>query len=363
VKVLVVNVGSSTIKLRVIQDGRACLGSFDVDVESESGVATAIDEALSDSGTPDAVGHRIVHGGTTFRGPTLLDGTVIDQLEQLDDLAPLHQRRGLDGVALVQELLPRTPAVGCFDTAFFADLPARAATYALPKKWRERFGLRRFGFHGLSHSYAAERASRMLGSAVRHRLVTCHLGSGSSLAAIRDGVPVDTTMGFTPLEGIVMSTRSGSVDPGMVLWLQSQAGLDLSEVSDGLEHHSGLLGLAGTADMRAVLADAASGTEEARLARDVYIHRLRGGIAAMAAAMDGMDALVFTGGVGENAPEVRSMACAGLSHLDVHIDEHANTEVVSDARVHDEASRVAILLVASREDLEIASQVERLLGA
>ena len=362
-RVLVVNVGSSTIKLRVIQDGRECLSSFDVDVARVSGVAGAIDEALSASGPPDAVGHRIVHGGTRFRGPIVLDGAVLDELEQLTDLAPLHQRRALDGVALIRKLLPQTPSVGCFDTAFFADLPARARTYALPREWTERFGLRRFGFHGLSHSYAAERASRMLRSASRHRIVTCHLGSGASLAAIRDGVPVDTTMGFTPLEGIVMATRSGSVDPGLVLWLQSQAGLGLAEVSDGLEHHSGLLGLAGTADMRAVLADAASGAEHARLARDVYVHRLRGGIAAMAASMDGMNALVFTGGVGENAPEVRSMACAGLSHLDVHIDEHTNTEVVSDARVHDESSGVAILLVASREDLEIASQVERLLGA
>jgi acetate kinase len=362
VRVLVVNVGSSTIKLRVIQDGRACLGSFDIDVESASGEATAIEEALSTSGTPDAVGHRIVHGGTKFRGPTLLDGTVIHELEALGALAPLHQRRALEGVALVQGLLPHTPSVGCFDTAFFADLPARAATYALPKKWRERFGLRRFGFHGLSHSYAAGRASRMLGSTGRQRIVTCHLGSGSSLAAIRDGFPVDTTMGFTPLEGIVMSTRSGSVDPGLVLWLQSQAGLDLSEVSDGLEHHSGLLGLAGTADMRAVLADAASGTEEARIARDVYIHRLGGGIAAMAAAVEGMDALVFTGGVGENAPKVRAMACAGLSHLDVQINERANEAGGSDVRIEDGSSGVAILLVASREDLEIASQVERLLG-
>jgi acetate kinase len=363
VRVLVVNVGSSTIKLRVIQDARACLGSFDVDVESRSGVATAIDQTLSTSGTLDAVGHRIVHGGTKFRGPILLDGKVIDELEQLDALAPLHQRRGLDGVALVQGLLPHIPSVGCFDTAFFADLPARAATYPLPREWRERFGLRRFGFHGLSHSYAADRASRMLGSAPALRIVTCHLGSGGSLAAVRDGVPVDTTMGFTPLEGIVMSTRSGTVDPGLVLWLQSQAGLDLAEVSDGLEHHSGLLGLAGTADMRAVLANAASGAEHARLARDVYIHRLRGGIASMAAAIDGMDALVFTGGVGENAPEVRSMACAGLSHLHVQINERANKAGGSDSRLHDESSGVEILLVASREDLEIARQVERLLGS
>ena len=312
-------------------------------------------------GVPDAVGHRIVHGGTTFRGATLLDDAVIAALAELVPLAPLHQERGLDGVAVMRRLMPDTPQVACFDTAFFSGLPVRSRTYALPKQWRQSFGLQRFGFHGLSHSYVAREAAKLLGPDAAGRIVTCHLGSGASLAAIFNGRPLDTTMGFTPLEGIVMSTRSGSIDPGILLWLQSQGGLDATEVADGLEHRSGLAGLAGTADMREVVTRAAAGDDDAEVALEVYIHRLRAGIAAMAAATDGLDSLVFTGGVGENSAAVRARACTGLVHLGVRIDEAVNASAVPDAQLGSPDSRVAVTTIASGEDLEIAAEVERLL--
>jgi acetate kinase len=361
VKVLVVNVGSSTVKLGLVDGGRDRVASYEITGAAASDFSNAIGDTVRAWKVPDAVGHRIVHGGKTFRGATLLDDAVIAALAELAPLAPLHQQRGLDGVAAMRRLLPDTPQVGCFDTAFFSALPVRSRTYALPKEWRDRFGLQRFGFHGLSHSYVARRAATLLGPDTAGRIVTCHLGSGASLAAIADGRPHDTTMGFTPLEGIVMSTRSGSVDPGILLWLQSQAGLDATEVEDGLEHRSGLVGLAGTGEMRQVVARAAAGDDDAEVALAVYIHRLRAGIAAMAAATEGLDTLVFTGGVGENSSEIRARACAGLSHLGVRIDEAANATAVPDVHLGRSDSRVAVMTIASGEDLEIATEVERLL--
>jgi acetate kinase len=361
-RVVVVNVGSSTVKLAVVDGGRR-VASAVVDVGSDTAVSDAVGDALLSSGRPDVVGHRIVHGGSSFTKATLLHDDVISSLAELTPLAPLHQQRSLDGITMIRRLFPDTPQVGCFDTAFFAGLPVHSRTYPLPKEWRERFGLVRFGFHGLSHSYAARRAVSLLGADTATRIVTCHLGSGASLAAIRDGRPIDTTMGFTPLEGIVMSTRSGSVDPGMLLWLQSQAALDVAEVTDGLEHRSGLLGLAGTTDMQEILKRASAGDEDATTARDVYIHRLCAGIASMAAAIDGVDALVFTGGVGENASEIRARACANLAHLGARIDESLNESAAGDELIQSADSSVAVLVVAAREEIEIANQVERLLSA
>jgi acetate kinase len=240
------------------------------------------------------------------------------------------------------------PAVACFDTAFHASLPAAASTYALPPEWRKRWDLRRFGFHGLSHAYATRRAAELLGRPVDGlRLVTCHLGAGASLAAVRDGRSVDTTMGFTPLEGLVMATRSGSVDPGLVLWLEEHVRMPPAELAATLEHRSGLRGLAGTADMRAILAAEAGGDQDAALAVGVYLHRLRGLIAAMAAALGGLDALVFTGGVGENAPAIRARAVAGLAFLGVAVDAAANEQGAGDRAV----AAPGVLVVAAREDL------------
>jgi acetate kinase len=346
VRVLVVNAGSSSLKLRLLGPGD--------ELEAERDLApddgAALEAALAGLPTPDAVGHRVVHGGARFRDAVRIDEGVVAALRELTDLAPLHHPAALAGMAAVGRALPDVPAVACFDTAFHATLPAAAATYALPREWRERFGLRRFGFHGLSHAYASRRAAAP-------RVVSCHLGAGASLAAVRDGACVDTTMGFTPMEGLVMATRSGSVDPGLVLWLLRH-GLDVDAVERGLDRDGGVKGLAGDADMRAVLA---RGDGDARLAVDAYVHRLRAAIAAMAAALGGLDTLVFTGGVGEHAPPIRAAAAAGLGFLGVALDLEANARADADADIGAPGAAVRTLVVTAREDLEVAREVRALL--
>jgi len=258
-RILVVNAGSSSLKLSVLE-GEALRLSETVPAPGGRVDESAVRDAVDRGGSVDAVGHRIVHGGSEFNGPVLVDERVAGRLHALTDLAPLHQPKSLRALELVGRLLPDAPAVACFDTAFHANLPAAASTYALPARWRQRWGLRRFGFHGLSHAYVSRRAAALSGApggdtsqGARLRIVTCHLGSGASLAAVKDGTSVDTTMGFTPLEGLVMATRSGTVDPGLVLWLEEHTGMPPSELASALEHRSGLLGLAGMSDMKAVL--------------------------------------------------------------------------------------------------------------
>jgi acetate kinase len=311
----------------------------------------------------DAVGHRIVHGGTEFVEPVVIDDDVVQRLEALTDLAPLHQPKSLRGLELVGKAMPAVPAVACFDTAFHAHIPAAAATYALPREWRRRWSLRRFGFHGLSHAYASRRAAELAGVAVDGlRVVTCHLGAGASLAAVLGGVSVDTTMGFTPLDGLVMATRSGSVDPGLILWLAEHMGMPPSELASTLEHRSGLLGLAGTGDMKAVLEAEAAGDEDARLAVEVYLHRLRGEIARMAAALGGLDVLVFTGGVGERSAPIRARAADGLGFLGIGLDRARNAAPELDAEISSSDAAVSTFVVAAREDIEIARGVRSALA-
>ncbi len=361
-RVLVVNSGSSSLKLRVL-DGDTVLSTEDLPAVGslDPGDLRAAIERL---GAVDAVGHRIVHGGERFREPVVIDGEVRAALESLTDLAPLHQPKSLAALDAMSGVAPAVPAVACFDTAFHATLPLAAAIYAVPLEWRDRFRLRRYGFHGLSHAYAARRTTEMCAAAGQPsaRVVTCHLGAGASLAAVRDGRSVDTTMGFTPLEGLVMATRSGTVDPGAVLWLVTHQHLDPEAVAHALEHESGLAALAGTSDMAAVVEGAEAGEPRARLAFDVYVHRLRAGIAAMAASLGGLDALAFTGGVGENAPTVRTAAVEGLSFLGATLDTARNTSARPDADVTAAVSRVRVLVIAAREDLEIARAVGHLLG-
>jgi acetate kinase len=359
VRILVVNAGSSSLKLRLVGDDDEALGTEDLAPVDRLGDGE-LGRALEKLGGFDAVGHRIVHGGERYREPVVVDDDVRAALEALTDLAPLHQPLSLAGLDAVTELAPDVPAVACFDTAFHATLPPAAATYAVPVEWRDGLHIRRYGFHGLSHAYAARRATAVIGGA--GRVVTCHLGAGASLAAVRDGRCVDTTMGFTPLEGLVMATRSGTVDPGAVLWLITHRGLDPGAVADALEHESGLLALAGTADMAAVVDACRRREPAAELALDVYVHRLRSAIAGMAASLSGVDALVFTGGVGENAPTVRAAAVAGLGFLGVALDAHRNGDAVGgaaapEADVTAEGSTVRTLVVAAREDLEIARGV------
>ena len=352
-RILVVNVGSTSVKLRVIGDGDRLEASRDLPPLAELGRA-GLDDELARFGAVDAVGHRVVHGGDAFVAPVLLDAGVVAALRGLTDLAPLHQPPALDAIDALTAALPDVPAVACFDTAFHATIPDQAATYALPAEWRERWTLRRYGFHGLSHAYVSRRAAEMTGAA---RIVTCHLGAGASLAAVHDGRSVETTMGFTPLEGLVMATRSGSVDPGLVLWLQEHAGTPAAELGATLEHRSGLLGLAGTADMREVLSRAADGDPRCVLARDVYLHRLRGCVASMAAAMGGLDALEFTGGVGENSAEIRWRAMEGLGFLGVRPDAARNDAGTGDWEIGSPDAPVRSLVISAREDLEIARQV------
>ncbi len=369
-RVLVVNAGSSSLKLRLLDADDTVLGSRDLAAEHGRFAAEEVAAALRElawappgvSGV-DAVGHRIVHGGTRYSEGVRLDPEVLNTLRDLTDLAPLHQSTSLGGVAAVSSALPDVPAVACFDTAFHARMPAAAATYAVPAGWRERYGVRRYGFHGLSHSYAARRAAELLGREVAGlRVVTCHLGAGASLTAVHSGRSVDTTMGFTPLEGLVMATRSGTVDPGLVLWLLQHAGLSAEELNEALERRSGLAALAGTPDMREVTERAASADGAAALALQVYLHRLRAAIGAMAAALSGLDALVFTGGVGENAPVVRAGAAAGLEFLGIAVNHGRNAAARGDADVSADGAPVATLVVSAREDLEIAREVRRVLS-
>lgn len=306
--------------------------------------------------------HRVVHGGERFTGPVLIDDEVAHALKQLTDLAPLHQPKALAALHAVSERLPDLPAIACFDTAFHQTLSPAAATYPLPVRWRERWGLRKYGFHGLSHGWIARRVPELCpelpGTA---RIVSCHLGAGASLCAISSGRSVDTTMGFTPLDGLVMATRSGGVDPGMLLWLLDGERLTSGELERSLEHESGLAAIAGTGDMREVLRRVGEGDDTARLALDVYLHRLRSLIAGMAAAMRGIDVLVFTGGVGEHAAEVRSLAVDGLEFLGIELDADRNTYVAPDAEIGAGTAPVRTLVVTAREDLEMARQARPLL--
>jgi acetate kinase len=364
--VLVVNAGSSSLKLSVLGPADEVTASLDIGAWDGSRDHPDLGQFLRAQPSLDAAGHRIVHGGSRFTGATVIDEAVIAGIGDLTDLAPLHQPRAVAGIEAVRAALPGVPNVACFDTAFHAGLPAAAARYALPAKWTERFGLRRYGFHGLSHQYASDRCAKLLGRPDL-RVVTCHLGAGASLAAVHGGASVDTTMGFTPLEGLVMATRSGSVDPGLLVWLLQHGGLSVDELSSGLEHAAGLAGLAalpdGSGDMRDVRAAASAGSNAARLAIGVHTHRLRREIAAMAAAMNGLDALVFTGGVGEHDPQVRAEAAAGLGFLGVAIDEACNAAATADADISAASANVRTLVITAREDIEIARQVRAALGA
>lgn len=360
--VLVVNAGSSTLKLSILDDDDRLVRSETLAQTRGRVDEEALLDVVGQGGRIDAVGHRIVHGGLEFVEPVRIDTAVLRRLEALTDLAPLHQPKSLRALELVSRLLPQVPAVACLDTAFHARMPAAASTYALPAEWRKRWALRRFGFHGLSHAYASRRAAELAGREVEDfRVVTCHLGAGASLAAVRNGVSVDTTMGFTPLEGLVMATRSGSVDPGLVLWLEEHAGMPPSELASTLEHRSGLLGLTGSADLKTILEAEEAGDEDAALAIGIYLHRLRAGIAAMAAAMDGFDALAFTGGAGERSAAIRGRAAAGLGFLGVALDPLANEGPRLDAEIGRSDAAVRSFVIEAREDLQIAREVRRLL--
>ncbi|MEJ3653294.1 acetate/propionate family kinase [Actinomycetes bacterium KLBMP 9759] len=367
-RVLVVNAGSSSVKIRVLEPDDELVHRVDLEADQgqpEAGaLEAALEAALEGIGPVDAVGHRVVHGGPHLRGPVVADEAVLAELDALTELAPLHQPPAVAALRATRQLLPTTPAVACFDTAFHARMPAAATTYAVPARWRER-GVRRYGFHGLAHEWAARRAAALLGPG--RRTVVAHLGSGASACAVawEGGQPrsVDTTMGFTPTAGLVMATRSGDVDPAAPLWLIGSAGFTPAGLATDLEQGSGLVGLAGTPDMRAVLAAEATDAD-AGLAVAVWLHRLRAAIAAMAAAMGGLDVLVFSGGVGERAPSLRARTVDGLGFLGLGVDRDTNAAADPDGETDISAPDAAgrTLVVHSREDLVVAAQVRGLLA-
>ena len=363
-RVLVVNAGSSSLKLTLLDGDDATIAARELHAPRAQFDPDELRGALdSPLGEADAVGHRIVHGGERYRDAVMVTRTVELALSELVELAPLHQPKSLAALDVVSRLLPRLPAVACFDTAFHATLPPDAFTYALPAQWRERWGLRRYGFHGLSHGWVARRAPELLQrDPAGLRIVSAHLGAGASLCAINDGRSLDTTMGFTPLEGLVMATRSGSVDPGLLMWLLEHEQLSAAELADALEHRSGLQGLAGSADMREIVERAAGADRTALLALRVYVHKLRGEIAAMAAAIGGFDVLVFTGGVGERSAAVRALAAERLGFLGVEVDTARNDAVTGDCDLSAVGSQAHTLVIQAREDLEIARQVRAVLA-
>jgi acetate kinase len=364
VKVLVVNAGSSSLKLTRLDDDGAVTAAVTVDAWQGEEHLEPLADFLAGGGPVDAVGHRVVHGGPRYSGPTALDDGVLGYLDSISHLAPLHNPRALAGVRSVRDLLPGVPAVACFDTTFHATLPPAARTYAVPREWNERWELRRYGFHGLSHAYAVRRAAELVGRPAGNlRIVSCHLGAGASLAAVREGASVDTTMGFTPLAGLVMNTRPGTLDPGLLLWLLEHGQLAPTELGDVLEHRAGLRGLSGTSgDLREVLAGRTDGDPACALAFDVYLHRLARETAAMTAATGGLDLLVLTGGVGEHAWQVRAELAGALTHLGVALDDAVNCATTGDGDVSAAGAAVRTVVVTAREDLEIRRQVLDVLG-
>jgi acetate kinase len=308
----------------------------------------------------DAVGHRVVHGGRRFTTAVRITPEVQRAIGELSELAPLHNPASLEGISAVQRILPSVPQVAVFDTAFHTTLPASAQTYALPRIWRTEWGIHRYGFHGLSHAYCARRAAEMLGHNAS-RLIIAHLGNGASVSAVRNGICMDTSMGFTPLEGEVMGTRSGSLDPGVLLYVLRRKGLTVEQLDHALNYESGLLGLSGiSSDMRPIL-KAAPNNPDARLALEVYVHRLVQTIGAMAATLGGVDGLVFTAGVGENSAQVRELVCANLGHLGLELDTTANAHCKPDADIASRASHGRILVISTREDLTIVRETRRLI--
>ncbi|MGB7933281.1 MAG: acetate kinase [Gammaproteobacteria bacterium] len=306
----------------------------------------------------DAIGHRVVHGGERFRGPTRIDAEVVEALRALSPLAPLHNPPNLTGIEVCLRLYPQVPQVAVFDTAFHQTLPVHAFRYAVPDAWYRGHHVRRYGFHGTSHAYVARQAAAHLQQPLDSlRLITLHLGNGASAAAIQSGHCVDTSMGLTPLEGLMMGTRSGDIDPAILIYLNRETGIDLEDLDYQLNQESGLKGVCGVNDMREAQRLAASGDERARLAIDMYCYRIRKYIGAYYAVLGHLDALVFTAGIGENSPPIRKQSCAGLERFGIRIDDTRNAQAgagVCDIQAEDASVRV--LVVPTNEELEIARQ-------
>lgn len=355
VTVLVVNTGGVTLDLSIISDGRRLASEL---VDPWDGYDTEpISRFVSDHPSLTAVGHRVVHGGELDQ-PVFVDDRVLQAIAAAVQFSPVHQQRALLGIDAARNVLPDVGHVACFDTTYHRTIPEHAATYALPAAWRQ-FPLRRRGFHGLSHQHVALVAPRIAATSLGReprRIVSCHLGSGASLCAILDGASIDTTMGATPLEGLVMTHRSGTVDPGIILWLIEHANLTARAVAEGLSRNGGLAALAGgSGDMRDIVARRSDGDTDAALAFDVYIHRLRSAIGAMVAAIGGIDILAFTGGIGEHMPVVRHATTAGLAYLGVRTNVETEPETFGDHDITAKGASIATVTVATGEDITIAA--------
>jgi acetate kinase len=346
--ILVVNAGSTSLKLHA------------VDEDGHSVPVDSLDVAPTDL---TAVAHRVVHGGAGFLDPVVIDSVVREQIGELVSVAPLHNAPALDAIEKALTALPDVPHVAVFDTSFHRTIPDAAAVYAVPRLWRERWGIRRYGFQGLSVEWCAERVPEVLGRPV-DRLVVCHLGGGSSITAVRSGKSIDTTMGFTPLEGVPMTTRSGSVDPGALLYVLREGHLDVDSLDHALNFDSGIQGLGGgSGGMVEIERRAIAGDADATLAIEVMLHHLAAAVAAMAASAGGLDAVAFTAGIGEGSALVRERLCARLGFLDVELDAARNQHAEPDCDVATNGSRVRVLVIRAREELVAARAARSLLGA
>jgi acetate kinase len=344
--ILVVNAGSTSLKLELVSGNE------------KSEVLNSLSEA---GGRAAAIGHRIVHGGAQFRDPIVLNPGVIAEIEVMSEVAPLQNRPALEAISEARKLFGAEPQVAVFDTAFHATMPPEAFTYAIPRRWREQYGIRRYGFHGLSVAWAAERAPALLGRPLE-RLVVCHLGGGCSITAVLAGRSVDTTMGFSPLEGVPMATRAGSVDPRGIFYLLDPGRLSREELESGLENDSGLKGLSGiSGDVREIEQAEDAGDEQAALALAVYVHKISAAIASMATSLGGIDAVVFTAGVGENSSRIRARVCERLAFLGIELDLVLNEGAEPDVDIAAKNSAVRVLVIKARESLIVARAVRQVL--
>jgi acetate kinase len=371
--ILVLNCGSSSLKYRLIGPGPDAdlpgglverIGEAGGDCEDHAAALRQVIGQL-DASQVTAVGHRVVHGGTRFREPALIDDAVIDAIRELIPLAPLHNPANLTGIEVARALLPDVPHVAVFDTAFHASLPAAAATYAIDADLAQRHNIRRYGFHGTSHRYVSRRTADLLGRPVTElNTIVLHLGNGASATAVEGGRSVETSMGLSPLEGLVMGTRPGDLDPAIPGYLQRVAGLRADQVDEVLQHRSGLAGLCGDNDMRSVLRRRDEGDASAALAIDVYCHRLRKYVGAYHAVLGRLDAIAFTAGVGEHAPAIRAQALAGLEPLGITVDAARNTASGVHSRIISPAGTpIAVCVVPTDEETAIAQETHDLVGA
>lgn len=356
---LIHRVNSKTYTVETpVKDHRVALKIvLDTLLDAEKGVIRSMKEI-------NAVGHRVVHGGETFSGSVLIGEDVMKALEDNTELAPLHNPPNITGIVAAKELLPNVPQVGVFDTAFHQTLPKKAYFYAIPMKYYEKYKVRRYGFHGTSHFYVSRRAAEMVGRPIEDlKIITCHIGNGASITAVKNGKSVDTSMGFTPLEGLVMGTRCGDMDPAIVTFLQEKENLSTKEINDILNKKSGVYGLTNgfSSDMRDIEDAALDGNKTSKLALDMYDYRIAKYIGAYAAAMNGVDVIVFTAGVGENSPHTRKNVCSYLEFLGLKIDDERNNMRGKESIISTEDSKVKALVVPTNEELVIARDTKKII--